>query len=119
MVGVARDQRRDLWVVANVTQQPFPPSRAALVGQCSIFRVGTGIDPLFQALAARPFERRLLQFPVLEGNHAPSAGRKNIVEAAEHAVRRRCIQGLAIIVDDRSEEHTSELQSLMSISYAV
>src|SRR3546814_19430757 len=41
-----------------------------------------------------------LQFPVLEGNHAPSAGRKNIVEAAEHAVRRRCIQGLAIIVDD-------------------
>src|SRR3546814_486495 len=36
----------------------------------------------------------------LEGNHAPSAGRKKIVEAAEHAVRRRCIQGLAIIVDD-------------------
>src|SRR3546814_8322520 len=78
IVGVARDQLRDLCVVANVAQQPFPPSRAALVGQCSIFRVGTGIDPLFQALAARPFERRL-----------------------------------------RSEEHTSELQSLMRISYAV
>src|SRR3546814_5176236 len=36
-----------------------------------------------------------------------------------HVVGRRCDQRGQIAVDRRSEEHTSELQSLMRISYAV
>src|SRR3546814_1115581 len=37
---------------------------------------------------------------------------------AENRTRRLC-QSLSLLVEDRSEEHTSELQSLMRISYAV
>src|SRR3546814_4784151 len=42
-------------------------------------------------------------------------------ERQRHAARRRCVAALGkdIEGDRRSEEHTSELQSLMRISYAV
>src|SRR3546814_7414760 len=41
-----------------------------------------------------------------------------VVGAVEHCGRARCETALAVI-NKRSEEHTSELQSLMRISYAV
>src|SRR3546814_3987708 len=41
-----------------------------------------------------------------------------LVIAAEDDARERMVE-VGVLVDDRSEEHTSELQSLMRISYAV
>src|SRR3546814_7045799 len=41
------------------------------------------------------------------------------VEEFAHFLRERAVQALAQAVHLRSEEHTSELQSLMRISYAV
>src|SRR3546814_10718596 len=42
-----------------------------------------------------------------------------VVEAADAMYQRLRAAGLDVLYDDRSEEHTSELQSLMRISYAV
>src|SRR3546814_2310382 len=45
--------------------------------------------------------------------------RSNKVAIAKFALRGRERLGMLRVVGDRSEEHTSELQSLMRISYAV
>src|SRR3546814_1742197 len=49
--------------------------------------------------------------------HQPASSRERASAAATVAVRRACSAPSAI--STRSEEHTSELQSLMRISYAV
>src|SRR3546814_1888183 len=54
------------------------------------------------------FEQRVLQ---------PDAQRQHAVEEAGD--RRQVFLQAAVLVGERSEEHTSELQSLMRISYAV
>src|SRR3546814_9059779 len=36
-----------------------------------------------------------------------------------HGIAHGCQVSASVVIDDRSEEHTSELQSLMRISYAV
>src|SRR3546814_6981403 len=48
-------------------------------------------------------------------------GQRLALDIAEHPVERRVLVQIAAAIDDavRSEEHTSELQSLMRISYAV
>src|SRR3546814_4912006 len=46
-------------------------------------------------------------------------GKSGLVEKIAEAARDKRIEGVADIRDERSEEHTSELQSLMRISYAV
>src|SRR3546814_4626214 len=66
---------------------------------------------------------RLADLGHAEGQALPR-GRLHVLEVHEHALRRLGAQvGAAGLVrdgtDDRSEEHTSELQSLMRISYAV
>src|SRR3546814_7825697 len=60
-----------------------------------------------QAESDTPFVERWVQF---WANHFTVAGRQQIVAAMAGAYEREAI---------RSEEHTSELQSLMRISYAV
>src|SRR3546814_6137210 len=45
--------------------------------------------------------------------------RKNTRSLHHHRLERRRIGGVVLGDDGRSEEHTSELQSLMRISYAV
>src|SRR3546814_20583895 len=73
-------------------------------------------DTLFDAAAqGRPglaeqfLGRRSHQF---SHHRSPAGG----VNSAQH---RRVAIGYTAVADDRSEEHTSELQSLMRISYAV
>src|SRR3546814_4815910 len=53
-----------------------------------------------------------LPAPALLGAH-------QVVNAATAVACARQLQGFALPADTRSEEHTSELQSLMRISYAV
>src|SRR3546814_5310175 len=56
----------------------------------------------------------LAQEAVLAGpGHADEQGAGLVDAAADHLV------ALTLLLGDRSEEHTSELQSLMRISYAV
>src|SRR3546814_7437548 len=51
--------------------------------------------------------------------HAASSWDDLTTAAVDWFVGNGCIQNLEFHVADRSEEHTSELQSLMRISYAV
>ena len=48
----------------------IPPRRAALIGQRREFGIGTGVDPVFERLAAGQLERRALQLAVLERDDA-------------------------------------------------
>src|SRR3546814_4953584 len=65
------------------------------------------------ANTTRPRSR--IRVPRTVGCPAPRFGRRKLVEL------RSDLRNVAIVahVDHRSEEHTSELQSLMRISYAV
>src|SRR3546814_6290144 len=56
------------------------------------------------------------------GDHLTNTGDRDLIEGRPRAEReagedRELVRG--VDADDRSEEHTSELQSLMRISYAV
>src|SRR5690606_23427928 len=72
----------------------------APIGQGRKLRVGATIDPLLQRFATGATERRLLQLAIFERDNAPAARLENIVEAPEHAIRRRRVEALAVIVDD-------------------
>src|SRR3546814_10836711 len=68
--------------------------------------VDLGGEPFLQGLGRRRLGR--------------NGGRAELGEALDHVVvRKGLLQGVRKRRDDRSEETTSELQSLMRISYAV
>src|SRR3546814_5417721 len=71
----------------------------------TLFRSGDPLHPQDQGVARRVLEPGLS----LGLAHSPAAG----------AGDRECEQGVSGQRTTRSEEHTSELQSLMRISYAV
>src|SRR3546814_3298269 len=56
--------------------------------------------------------------PLSDGTHRLTRV-SGLMLLAEIDVASRACMGWTVIVDERSEEHTSELQSLMRISYAV
>src|SRR3546814_5273582 len=84
-----------------------------------------------QALAAAAGNQRLLviraqlyeQYQRFRAFYSHVAGRRHLAadhdKLAEFALARDADALVETIVDHRSEEHTSELQSLMRISYAV
>ena len=85
---------------ADVRHQPPTPRRPALEGQGGVVIVGTGLDPLLDRLAAG-FRERLLQQPApLQDHDLPATRREHLGEAVEHAVRRRRVEALAVVVDD-------------------
>src|SRR3546814_11284807 len=76
-------------------------------------RARRGVRPVpGAARAARPAGRHALRRRAADARSRPRAGGR-----AEAAGRRRAVARPR--AEDRSEEHTSELQSLMRISYAV
>jgi hypothetical protein len=52
VVVVAREQPRDMRLVADIAGQPGPPCRPALIGQRRVFGVGTIVDPFLDGLAS-------------------------------------------------------------------
>src|SRR3546814_5978392 len=68
-----------------------------------------------ELLALRGKPERVLD----TANSIQKLGRQPIGEELEGKVRERVAERRYFPVEDRSEEHTSELQSLMRISYAV
>src|SRR3546814_4155652 len=64
---------------------------------------------LFRSQQARPLQRCCAEEVV---DHP-------ILGAAQHLMRHQGVEILRVAAAGRSEEHTSELQSLMRISYAV
>src|SRR3546814_7290214 len=67
-----------------------------------------------QRLAAAAFAHRLHRHDRADAEHQPEQGQPGAQAAAPEL-----LDGLAPDRGQRSEEHTSELQSLMRISYAV
>src|SRR3546814_3666888 len=57
--------------------------------------------------------------PCLPGDFGPGASRQGTGDPGVHVRTRQDLHGAYRIGNHRSEEHTSELQSLMRISYAV
>src|SRR3546814_2589672 len=75
----------------------------------------TRTDTLFPYTTLfRSFQRPVLEYAF--GGRA-GAGRSHIAVAAHS--RKKCARAPGPLGQNRSEEHTSELQSLMRISYAV
>src|SRR3546814_5830601 len=88
---------------------------AAVGGEIDAFR---GQPDALQQAAARKHPRQ----PQPHADGAGGMGKKGGAERPQPAVeatRQRDLQQGAITAEPRSEEHTSELQSLMRISYAV
>src|SRR3546814_9484382 len=83
-----------------------PDRRAEAAGDADHERPGPQLAPQFSRHHVRAAE------PVLDGDHDAAL--------AHHPTRRRSGAGnVGGLGSDRSEEHTSELQSLMRTSYAV
>src|SRR3546814_3608450 len=78
----------------------------------ALLDAGIGVE-LADALVDRPGDDGRGQFA--RGGQQPFAG---LVELADHARAGLLVPVIALLLE-RSEEHTSELQSLMRISYAV
>src|SRR3546814_7707424 len=76
------------------------------------------------AIAERRMGRRLFNGPTADN---PSGKRRRVVRELDDALKQDLLdwvdggdeEGRIAMLDLRSEEHTSELQSLMRISYAV
>src|SRR3546814_10792700 len=68
------------------------------------------------AEALKPWHRRWCKRPLFSDDYLPTFNRPNVtlVDTAGKGIERMTETGVV-----RSEEHTSELQSLMRISYAV
>src|SRR3546814_1269861 len=71
---------------------------------------GDGVADTVEAEAAVRVAHRLLR---------PAGGERVVVDGAEVGAERLQIEVEVVERQSRSEEHTSELQSLMRISYAV
>src|SRR3546814_9676135 len=72
--------------------------------------LGYGVAPASLRGVEQPMARLAASFPVIS--------ELRLLDGQGHLLNRADAQG-ALTPQDRSEEHTSELQSLMRISYAV
>ena len=98
-IVVARVEDR-LHRLAEILFEPRPPGRPAEIGQHRIIGVARLVDPALQRRAAFLAEGGLLRLAIFQRHDPPAAARENLVEAAEHPVRRRRVEALAVIVDD-------------------
>src|SRR3546814_8072493 len=83
--------------------------------------VGGGLDRIREKRKAPLHLRRRFQRAVHEALalEAQCINRRLLADRAQHVLQRSPFRSMIENVAHRSEEHTSELQSLMSISYAV
>src|SRR3546814_6199339 len=100
----------------------MPPPRSTrtdpLFPSPTLFRSGQGRRiPRAGAAAARATRRLFGRAPRFHAEEDDAVGQPRQGDGAAHAQRYRC--RLLYQRRRRSEEHTSELQSLMRISYAV
>src|SRR3546814_5808809 len=91
--------------VSSVTLSP--PSKSRLRGRRHPATVFHSVRSIFFCAPKPPFCH--FHFAFMQGHGEHSCKNASITEYPGHALRRF----------ERSEEHTSELQSLMRISYAV
>src|SRR3546814_1349540 len=84
-----------------------------------IFRSAFNLEPAFGGVFGMA-----ISWGVKRGIYSNEAGQGTAPHAAaaaevSHPAKQGLVQAFSVYVDTRSEEHTSELQSLMRISYAV
>src|SRR3546814_3046639 len=75
------------------------------------------LDPLVELLLGT--ERRVQLQPLEEGDERLDEPFLAALQEGEDLARQIGVDRTVLVGQDRSEEHTSELQSLMRISYAV
>src|SRR3546814_1493170 len=92
------------------------PSGAAL--DCLIVTPG-GAPTLFSAARLAPVSRQTLPLPVVRAPSIAIDTDCGVCVALTTAIVSALRSGLSAAIISRSEEHTSELQSLLRISYAV
>src|SRR3546814_2019949 len=95
----------------------------AMVGRglgVAVVPAGSVVGPVAETVQALPFgDPPVLRRVGLLERERPAGADPNPVTTALLAVFRAVVEAPAQAVPRRSEEHTSELQSLMRISYAV
>src|SRR3546814_6324349 len=99
---------------------PMPPARLALAIQASLLLSFAGIASAQDAAPAEPTDQaQTLDTVTVTGTRIKKAELESQVPV--QVLTREDIDrsGFTSVADIRSEEHTSELQSLMRISYAV
>src|SRR3546814_8174288 len=98
-----------------VLAEHFPTARAQLAAQVESDR----IEALRRPAATSRFELGRDILERLDGRDGPAASLNRLEAAGARAITVTIIPGQRALDRVRSEEHTSELQSLMRISYAV
>src|SRR3546814_4473596 len=98
-----------------------PASKAALLDEWTPALAGLGYERLLDRVRDRVGERRFAYgVQLIAGATDPLVVARGYSELAEAALQMLADATVAeFVVTHRSEEHTSELQSLMRISYAV
>src|SRR3546814_9209047 len=105
---------------------PFPTRRSSyltdfhssqLSGQSRRFVVMTRLDDLARAVEATLFASDK-PLSIMEIRHY-AGGEGDVATAPEKLADHYAERGVHLVERGRSEEHTSELQSLMRIAYAV
>src|SRR3546814_4680230 len=107
-----------------VRTHPRSTRPATLFPDTTLFRSARGVDAnsvdgiptLARELQDRHFDR---VFNVPHGGDGESGVLQGLLESLRVPYTGSGVLGSALSLDKRSEEHTSELQSLMRISYAV
>ena len=99
-VAALLDQRRHRSLIADFVGEALAPCRAAGEHQRRVERVGAGVDPGFQLVAARLLEGGLLQRAVFEDDHVPAEIAEQLFVAFPQTLADHRVETLAVVVDD-------------------
>src|SRR5215471_8042395 len=91
VVTTTFNERRHQALIAEVVEQPLPPSGAALERQCGVELVGSGIYPRTQSLATGFGKSRLLQLAVFEDNQVPTHRAKELFKTTMKILMNHCV----------------------------
>ena len=100
-LGIAAplEERGDIALIAQILHQPLAPDRAAAVGECRVFGVGAGVDPVAQPRAAGLVEGIALQGAVFHPHHVPAEGLEDLLDPPEEPLAHDAVERLAVVVD--------------------
>ena len=100
IVAIARDQLQGFMRAGQISQKLTPPGAGALEDKRRIERVGTGIYPCPQPLAARLGEQPFQGFAIFEGDDLPAHGLEQAGELVEQTIGHHRVEALPVIVDN-------------------
>src|SRR3546814_8077471 len=78
-----------------------------------------GVKPELVATVKRAIEITIQDFTVFDGIRSVKEQQQHVANGTSQTMKSKHLDGLAVDLVPRSEEHTTALQSLIRISYAV